>query len=158
MSIAKETTSKPKIKQTFIQAVGRRREANAQVRLYPISGKNSITLYGKTYKSGDFLVNKIDVANYFPGEINKIEYRTPFVVTKTLNHFAVSVVVRGGGRKGQLRAATHGISRALDKIDSKAHHIPLKQEGLLTRDPRVKERRKAGLAQKARAKKSSPKR
>ena len=141
----------------YYQAVGRRRESNAQVRLYPLSEKKTVSLYGQMLKPGDFLVNKKDVSDYFPGEVNKILYREPFRVTKSLSDYAVSVVVSGGGKRGQLGAVVHGISRALDDSNPDYHSF-LKQGGLLTRDPRVKERRKAGLAHKARAKKSSPKR
>ena len=145
-------------KQTYIQAVGRRREATAQVRLYPLSGKKTITIYNHTVKAGDFLVNKKDVTEYFPGEVNKMGYRAPLRVTKTLNDYAVSVVVTGGGKQGQLSATVHGIARALDEVNREEYRPELKKAGFITRDPRVKERRKAGLAGKARTKKSSPKR
>ena len=144
-------------KSTYVAAVGRRRESNAQVRLYPITGKKTVTLYGQNLKAGDFLVNKKKVSDYFPGDVNKVLYRQPFTETKSLNDYAVSAVVSGGGKKGQLGATIHGLARALDKSNPE-FHSSLKEAGLLTRDPRVKERRKAGLAQKARAKKSSPKR
>ncbi|MCR4264331.1 MAG: 30S ribosomal protein S9 [Candidatus Roizmanbacteria bacterium] len=145
-------------KQQYYQAVGRRREASAQVRLYPLPERKTIVVHGQNLKAGDFVVNKKDVAQYFPGEINKVAYRGPLHVTKTLNDYAVSVLVYGGGKNGQLDAVVHGIARALDTINRDEYRPLLKKSGFLTRDPRVKERRKAGLAQKARAKKSSPKR
>ena len=144
-------------KKTYLQAVGRRRESSAQVRLYPLSEKKVVAVYGQNLKPGDFIVNKKDVSDYFPGEANKVLYREPFKVTKSLNSYAVSVVVAGGGKNGQLGATIHGIARALDSANPE-YHTFLKQEGLLTRDPRVKERRKAGFAHKARARKQSPKR
>ena len=143
---------------TYYQAVGRRKQATAMVRLYPLAGKKTVTVYGTTIKSGDFLVNKKDASEFFPGEVYKAAYRQPFKATQSLNDFAVSVHVRGGGKRGQLDAAVHGIARALDLVDKEKYHSLLKREGLLTRDARVKERRKAGLAGKARKKKSSPKR
>lgn len=127
----------------FIQTVGRRKEAIARVRLS--KGSGHLTINGKP------------VAEYFPGEILQKTYHKPFELTKTLGKFNVSVKLSGGGRSAQLDAFVHGISRALAKSDIELRKI-LKKEGLLTRDPRVKERRKFGLAHKARAKKQSPKR
>ena len=153
-----KVTSKPTAQKTYYQAVGRRREASAQVRLYPLSDKKSVVVHGQNIKAGDFLVNKKDVADYFPGEVNKVAYRGPLRVTKTLNDYAVTVLVYGGGKNGQLDAVVHGMARALDTINHDEYRPLLKKSGFLTRDPRVKERRKAGLACKARKKKSSPKR
>lgn len=156
--MAKATSTTSEKKQLYYQAVGRRREASAQVRLYPLTEKKTAEVYGQNLKAGDFLVNKKEVSVYFPGEVNKVAYRGPLRVTKTLNDYAVTAVVSGGGKNGQLEAVVHGIARALDTINHDEYRPLLKKSGFLTRDPRVKERRKAGLAQKARAKKSSPKR
>ncbi len=76
----------------------------------------------------------------------------------TLGQFTGSIKVLGGGAASQLGAVIHGIARALDKVDKDKFHSSLKDAGLLTRDARVKERRKFGNAHKARAKKQSPKR
>ena len=126
-----------------IQAVGRRKEAVAKVRL--------------TSGNGKIIVNAKPIAEYFKGIIYEKRYFNPFDLTKTSGQFDASIKVIGGGRNGQLDAVVHGISRALSKI-SLDFRQSLKKEGLLTRDPRAKERRKFGLAHKARAKKQSPKR
>lgn len=129
---------------TFIQAVGRRKEAVARVRL--TKGNSPLTVNGKI------------IPEYFRGLIFQKAYQKPFEVTQTLGQFSGSIKVLGGGVFSQLGAVVHGISRALDKVDKEKFHPLLKSAGLLTRDPRVKERRKFGHAHKARAMKQSPKR
>lgn len=131
-------------KQTHFTAVGRRKEAIARVRLLANAGQ--ITINGKL------------IHEYFPGPIFQKAYQKPFEVTKTLGKYSGSILVSGGGTVSQLGAVVHGISRALSESDVETFRKLLKVEGLLTRDARVKERRKYGLAQKARAKKQSPKR
>ena len=84
-------------------------------------------------------------------------YSRPLEVTKTVGKYNISVKVEGGGKVAQLGAVIHGIARAISKADSSLRVI-LKKEGYLTRDARVKERRKYGHAGKARARKQSPKR
>ncbi|MDO8577109.1 MAG: 30S ribosomal protein S9 [Candidatus Daviesbacteria bacterium] len=126
-----------------ITTVGRRKEAVARVRLS--EGKGQITVNGKP------------IAEYFLGPLLQKLYNKPVDITKTSGKFTISVKVQGGGTASQLDAVVHGISRAIAKTDPAAR-TALKREGLLTRDARVKERRKYGLAQKARAKKQSPKR
>lgn len=126
-----------------ISTVGRRKEAIARVRL--VAGKGQMTINGKP------------IAEYFLGPTAQKFYNRPLEVTKTLGKYSISVKVEGGGRMGQLEAVIHGISRAIAKAEPELR-VTLKKEGLLTRDARVKERRKYGLAQKARAKKQSPKR
>lgn len=127
-----------------ISSVGRRKEAIARVRLE--TGKGQITVNGKP------------IGEYFKGVVNQMIYQKPIEVTKTSGKYIISVKVEGGGSASQLGAVVHGISRALSKIDPKNLRPLLKKEGLLTRDARVKERRKYGRAGKARAKKQSPKR
>ncbi|HUV42680.1 MAG TPA: 30S ribosomal protein S9 [Patescibacteria group bacterium] len=131
-------------KKAYTYALGRRKEAVARVRLF--KGK------------GDLMVNNRPIEEWFPGEVNELIYMKPFQVTKTEGKYYATVKVRGSGKNGQLGAVVHGLARALDKENSELYHLPLKKAGLLTRDPRMKERRKAGLAQSARAKKQSPKR
>lgn len=126
-----------------ISTLGRRKEAIARVRLS--EGKGQVTVNGKP------------IVEYFPGPILQKLYSRPLEITKTSGKFAISVKVQGGGHASQLDAVIHGISRAIAKV-SPALRTTLKREGFLTRDARVKERRKYGLAQKARAKKQSPKR
>src|SRR3990167_2772401 len=127
----------------YIQAVGRRKEAVARVRLLPGKGQN--------------VVNGIPIENYFPSEAAKTKYLKPFHLTKSQDKYFASIKVAGSGKSGQLDAVAHGIARALNSADKDFRPF-LKRAGLLTRDPRVKERRKYGLAQKARKGKQSPKR
>lgn len=131
-------------KNSYISAVGRRKEAVARVRLS--SG------------AGQVIVNGKPIGEYFPGIVYQKAYQRPFEVTDTLGKYLISVKVAGGGISSQLGAIVHGISRALATVDDKKYRKDIKKEGLLTRDARVKERRKYGLAHKARAKKQSPKR
>ena len=127
----------------FISVVGRRKEAVARVRI--MAGTGQLTVNGKP------------VVEYFSGAIFQRKYLKPLEITKASGKYTISAKVEGGGRVSQLEAVVHGIARALSKQDP-ALRVILKREGLLTRDARVKERRKFGLAGKARAKKQSPKR
>ena len=126
-----------------VSAVGRRKEAIARVRL--LSGNGQITINGKP------------VGEYFSGTVFQKLYQKPLEITRTSGKYTISVKVKGGGQVSQLGAVIHGISRALAKANPEVR-VALKREGLLTRDARVKERRKYGHAQKARAMKQSPKR
>ena len=127
-----------------VSTVGRRKEAVARVRI--------------NEGAGQIVVNGKPINEYFKGSVKQRLYQKPFEVTNTLNKYTVSVKVFGGGDVSQLDAVVHGIARGLSKIDGKNFRTLLKKEGLLTRDARVKERRKYGHAGKARAKKQSPKR
>lgn len=127
----------------FTYAVGRRKEAVARVRL--MTGKSQITINGKP------------ISEIFRGPIQQKKYQKPFEITKTLGEYTATVKVEGGGVVSQLDAIVYGLARALSKI-SPDFRTGLKKEGLLTRDPRVRERRKVGQAGRARAKKQSPKR
>lgn len=126
-----------------IATVGRRKEAIARIRISP--GNGQITINGKP------------VAEYFLGPIFQKLYTRPLEITKTVGKYSISAKVEGGGRVSQLGAVIHGIARAISKAEPSLK-VVLKKEGFLTRDARVKERRKYGLAHKARAKKQSPKR
>ncbi len=142
---------------SYYQAVGRRKEASARVRLYVVS-EGEVTIASKQLKKGDIIVNNRPVEKYFPGEVYKKLYLEPFRTTNTAGRFAVCAVVVGGGLAGQIGAFTHSVARALEKVDHDKFRPILKKSGFMTRDPRTKERRKAGFAQKARARKQSPKR
>jgi small subunit ribosomal protein S9 len=133
-----------KKKKNFTYAVGRRKKASARVRLF--KGK------------GDSLVNNQKIGEYFPGAIFKEKWTRPFKVVGADDKYFVTVRVVGGGKKGQLDAVVHGIARAFAKSDEEKFRSALKKAGLLTRDARVKERRKVGTGGKARRKKQSPKR
>jgi small subunit ribosomal protein S9 len=136
--------SKKKSKKNYTYAVGRRKEASARIRLF--RGK------------GESTVNGDKIGNYFPGDINKDKYLKPLRVVDALEKFYFSARVVGGGKSGQLDAVVHGVSRALSEVEKEKFRIPLKNAGLLTRDSRVRERRKAGTGGKARRQKQSPKR
>lgn len=131
------------IQQTSTNTVGRRKEAVARVRL--TSGNGQITVNGKP------------IGEYFLGPILQKLYSKPLETSKTVGKYMISVKVAGGGQASQLKAVIHGIARAIAKTEPTLRGV-LKKDGLLTRDPRAKERRKYGNAQKARAKKQSPKR
>ena len=156
-------TKKSKPKQSkqktlsFYQAVGRRKEATARVRFYPVNAGN-IEIGDLKIKKGKMVVNGKSIEEYFPGQIAKAAYLEPFRTTNTVDRFTVSAKIQGSGKSGQLGALIHGIARVLEKVDREKFRPILKKKGFLTRDARVKERRKAGLAQSARAKKQSPKR
>ena len=152
----KEKSIKIKLPE-FYQAVGRRKTATARVRLYPVK-RAKITVGKYTLDKGEMIVNDRPIQEYFPGKVMEQFYLEPFVITKTTDRFASTMKVEGSGLNGQLGAIRHAISRVLCQVDKDAYRSILKKHGLITRDPRMRERRKAGLAGKARAKKQSPKR
>ena len=115
---------------------GRRKSSVARVYIMPGTGKVTI--------------NKRDIDNYFGLETLKTIVRQPFAVTNTEGKFDVLVNVKGGGFTGQAGAIRHGISRALLQADND-YRPALKKAGFLTRDPRMKERKKPGLKAARRA-------
>src|SRR3989338_1461989 len=148
----------PAKKNQYTEGICRRRQATARVRIYPLEKLKNIVVGDVSLEKGTTIVNGVRIPEYFPGSIYERVYNAPFRITNTLGVYAVTAKVAGGGIQGQLHAYAHGISRALSLLDKEKYHQTLKKRGLLTRDPRTRERRKAGLAQKARAKKQSPKR
>ncbi|MDP4011585.1 MAG: 30S ribosomal protein S9 [Candidatus Roizmanbacteria bacterium] len=143
---------------TYYEAVGRRRESSARVRFYIVSKKDkTVSVNGAILKQGSITINEKSSENYFPAEFEKNILMKPIVLTDSADRFVISVHVMGGGKNGQLEAIVHGISRALCIVDVGNRAI-LKKEGLLTRDSRIRERRKVGKGGKARRKKQSPKR
>ena len=125
------TSAKP-----YFYGTGRRKKSIARVRLYP--GTGSITVNGKT------------VDEYFGLETLKLIMAQPFGVTETTGKFDVVANVAGGGLSGQAGAIRHGIARALVLADAE-NRPALKKAGFLTRDPRMKERKKYGLKAARRA-------
>ena len=115
---------------------GRRKSSVARVYLVPGTGKITI--------------NKRDIDEYFGLDTLKVIVRHPLVATETSDKFDVLVNVKGGGYTGQAGAIRHGISRALLTVDSDYRPV-LKKAGFLTRDPRMKERKKYGLKAARRA-------
>jgi len=119
-----------------VLATGRRKTSVAKVWITPGSGK--------------IVVNKSSLDDYFGLETLKAEVKRPLEKINALDKFDVIVSVKGGGFTGQAGAIRHGIARALLKIDGDFRPI-LKKEGYLTRDPRMKERKKYGLKKARRA-------
>lgn len=157
---AASKAAKPaKVKQIqYYEAVGRRKEAVARVRLY-ITGREKVsTVEGGKIKQGEIMVNKKPVAEIFNSSASKIRLAQPFKSTNTEDRFAVSAHIVGGGPNGQLEALILGIARALEKSDKDVIRPLLKENGLLTRNPKVRQRRMVGTGGKARRKKQSPKR
>lgn len=115
---------------------GRRKSSVARVYVKP--GKGNIT------------INKRDIDDYFGLETLKTIVRQPLVATDTVNKYDITVNVKGGGTTGQAGAIRHGLSRALLKVDADFRPT-LKSAGFLTRDPRMKERKKPGLKAARRA-------
>jgi small subunit ribosomal protein S9 len=118
-------------KQTYYQKTGRRKSAVAQVRL--VSGGG-----------GAIIVNGTPYEELFPRLVHCETIAKPLILTETLAKYSVMVKVAGGGVTGQSGAISHGIARALVEADAGLKPV-LRQNGLLTRDSRVKERKKPGL-------------
>ncbi len=125
------TSAKP-----YFYGTGRRKSSVARVRLYP--GTGAITINGR------------DIDEYFGLETLKLIVNQPFGVTNTTGKFDIVASVKGGGFSGQAGAIRHGLSRALVLADE-ANKPALKAAGFLTRDPRMKERKKYGLKAARRA-------
>ncbi len=119
-----------------VLATGRRKTSVAKVWVYPGSGK--------------IIINQKPIDDYFGLETLKVEVKRPLVHTNTLGKLDIVAQVKGGGFTGQAGAIRHGIARALLKIDEEFRPA-LKKEGFLTRDPRMKERKKYGLKKARRA-------
>ncbi|HOU11368.1 MAG TPA: 30S ribosomal protein S9 [Clostridiales bacterium] len=114
----------------YFYGTGRRKESVARVRLYP--------------GSGAIIINDRDIDDYFGLETLKLIVRQPLVLTGTTGKFDIVCRVGGGGVTGQAGAIRHGIARGLLQFDEELRQT-LKKGGFLTRDPRMKERKKYGL-------------
>ena len=119
------TSAKP-----YFYGTGRRKKSVARVRLYP--GTGVVTVNGR------------DISDYFGLETMKLIVNQPFGVTDTVGKFDIVANVKGGGFSGQAGAIRHGVARALLSADETYKPL-LKKAGFLTRDPRMKERKKYGL-------------
>ncbi|WP_136806905.1 30S ribosomal protein S9 [Desulfosediminicola flagellatus] len=116
----------------------------AQDRFYATGKrKNAIARVWLTPGTGKVIVNKLDADAYFGNTFKTQKIEKPFKITETTEQYDVMATLAGGGKSAQVDALSHGISRALLEI-SPENRIPLKRSGLLTRDPRVKERKKYG--------------
>ena len=118
-------------KEPFFYGTGRGKNSVARVRLYKGKGK--------------IIVNGREIDDYFGLETLKVIVRQPLVLTENEGKFDIICNVNGGGVAGQAGAIRHGISRALLEFDSEKYKLSLKKAGFLTRDPRMKERKKYGL-------------
>ena len=125
-------------------ATGRRKRSSAQVKI--------------TGGTGNIVVNGVDVNEYFPNQILVMDLKQPLTVTDNTNRFDIEVTVKGGGYSGQAGAIRLGIARALLEFDANtdqtredSYRKILKTNGFLTRDARVKERKKYGLKKARRA-------
>ena len=125
------TSSKP-----YFYGTGRRKKSIARVRVYP--GTGAIT------------INKRDIDDYFGLETLKLIVNQPYEVTDTVGKFDIVCTVTGGGISGQAGAIRHGLAKALLQADE-TYRPALKKAGFLTRDPRMKERKKYGLKAARRA-------
>ncbi len=121
----------------LLYGTGRRKKSIARVRLVP--------------GQGDITINNRSLDDYFGLETLKVIVRQPLVATKTEGKYNVIVNVVGGGFTGQAGAIRHGIARALLEADAETYRPILKKAGFLTRDPRMKERKKYGLKAARRA-------
>ena len=128
--------AKAKSEKVVFYGTGRRKKAIARVRL--VDGKGNITINGK------------NIDEYFGMETLKVIVKQPLVLTNTLEKFDVVATVVGGGFTGQAGAIRHGVSRALLQANGE-FRLSLKQNGFLTRDSRMKERKKYGLKKARRA-------
>ena len=116
---------------SFFYGTGRRKTSIARVRL--LAGE------------GEVVVNGRSLDEHFGNAVDQAAILMPFRVTGTEGRFNAMIKVEGGGVTGQAGAIRHGIARALLELDPDGHRMPLRQAGLLTRDPRMKERKKYGL-------------
>lgn len=130
-STKKVTKKIPANKNVEYTATGRRKNSIARVRLTP-NGK------------GNFVINKKNIEEYFNLGVYRLVANQPFEITGTLGKYDVIVNVNGGGLSGQAGAIRHGVARALVKADESLK-AEIKKAGFLTRDARIKERKKYGL-------------
>ncbi|MDQ3114456.1 MAG: 30S ribosomal protein S9 [Actinomycetota bacterium] len=112
-------------------ATGRRKQAVARVRLTP--------------GTGQYTVNGRTLEEYFPNKVHQQLVNEPFVTLEQVDRYDVVARIHGGGTSGQAGALRLGIARSLNAVDTEANRPSLKKAGFLTRDPRAKERKKAGL-------------
>jgi len=123
-------------KKVMYRGTGRRKSSVARVMLSPGTGK--------------FVINKRTFEDYIPSAATRLDVMQPLELTKNVSTFDITVNVNGGGITGQAGAIRHGITRALLEVNADYRKV-LKTAGMITRDPRVKERKKPGLKKARRA-------
>jgi len=143
VALAKEINFKKEVKslrrsEAYISAVGRRKEAIARVRLYN-SGSGKVSLNGQ------------DLKIYFPAVYQQEYILSPLRLVGLIGQVDISIKVAGGGKQGQLEAVRHGVARAVVALNEEDYRKPIRTAGYLTRDARVKERKKYGLKKARRA-------
>lgn len=142
-AVKKPAIKKPAVKRVlkpkdkFFEAVGRRKTAAARVRLFSTGDKT-------------ILVNEKPLEEYFPTKELQHIVKSALEITDVLDKFRITVRVKGGGYHAQAEAVRHGITKALINIDAELRKV-LKQAGFVTRDPRMRERKKFGLKRARRA-------
>ena len=147
----------PQSKKDYSVATGKRKSAVARIRLYehlPADLKWGETEIAK----GEIYVNGKLMQEYFPSDIMKLTITEPLRIANVVNKYTYTIRVSGGGKAGQLDAVVAALSNVLAKLDTETIRPVLKKKGFLTRDSRIRERRKVGTGGKARRAKQSPKR
>lgn len=144
--VEKKTEKKEKPSVRYLEAVGRRKESIARIRLYPEKGGGPSAQAGEsdTQEKGNLLINDKQYTDYFKDGFLRNVVEGPLRKLKSLDRFRGTVKVSGGGMTGQAQAVQLGIARALVLFDEN-YSKKLRKFGFLTQDSRVKERRKYGL-------------
>lgn len=142
----------------YYEAVGRRKRAVAQVRLYICAKNKEVTVGTTKIKAGEIFVNGKPIDATFPAEAHKQIYLMPLSLTNSVERFAISTKLSGGGKIGQLDALVYGLAKALVKVEGQNFKPVMRSNGLLTIDSRERQRRMVGRGGKARKQKQSPKR
>lgn len=141
----------------YYESVARRKSAVARVRFYILNKEKEVDVKGLIIKKGEIFINSKLYSAYFAQKAYQEMLLKPLNLTSNMDRFAISIVVKGSGPNSQLDACALGIAKALE-VSDKELRVPLKKEGLLSTDSRVRERRKVGTGGKARRQKQSPKR
>lgn len=152
-----EQKNKKEQKRDYIFATGKRKEAVARVRMYE-NVKPDAAWNGTLLKKGEILVNEKPINEYFTNDVDRRIYSEPIRLVNAQNKYAFTIKVSGGGISGQLEAVAAAIANVLVKFSPGEYRPILKKKDFLTRDARVRERRKVGTGGKARRRKQSPKR
>src|SRR3989344_2651353 len=122
----------------YYEAVGRRKQSVARVRLYLPKKKGELLVNKLNIKAGEIYINGKSLEKSALKSYEKNFLSLPLTLTKNQDRFAISILVSGGGTTGRLEAMVHGVTRALEIVDKEAYRPLLKANGLLTRDPIMK--------------------
>lgn len=141
----------------YYEAVGRRKGAVARIRLYMVTKGKNISAHGKQINAGEVMINKKPMSEFFTSPLDRKMSLQPLEITENKERFAITVTVHGGGTSGQKEAIVNALAKGLVLVDEN-YKLTLRQHGFMTRDSRIRERRKVGTGGKARKQKQSPKR